>query len=186
VARDLGVSRLDSTTVRRPSDDPKSLVAVATVATTTSAAAQQPSGPQHPRPSPPQHPPRPSAAPTVLSVRLLRLQPGAPRTGHVTVRSHVLPEVRGRYCVQADSVQQVWHAHAIPTARRRTGQVVGRETVAGATAGVRAAGRGQGFVQTRQNPLGPHKVQPGILHRYGNRFSSYLLVQYCCAIVIYL
>jgi len=148
VARDLGVSRIDSTTVRRPSDNPKSLVADATVATTTSAAAQQPSVPQHLRP-PPQHPSRPSAAATVLSVRLLRLQPGAPGTGHVAVRSHVLPEVRGRYCLQADSVQQVWHAHAISTARRRTGKVVGRETVAGAIAGLRAAGRRQGFVQTR-------------------------------------
>jgi len=139
-----------------------------TTTTTTTAATQRPSGPSKPHPSP-QHPPRPSAA-TVLSVRLLRLQPGASRTGHVAVRSHVLPEVRGWHRLQTSSVPQVRYAHAISAARRRTSQVVGRKTVAGAVARLRAAGRGEGLVQTGQEPLGPHKVQPVILHRYENRF----------------
>jgi len=159
VARDLGFPRPDPTAVRRLPDNHKALVAARTVATTTTTAAtQQPTAP------PPQHPPRSSAA-TVVPVRLLRLQPGAEGTGHVAVRSHVLPEVRGWHRLQTVSVPQMRHTHAIPATRRRASQVVGRETVAGAVAGLRAAGRGQGLVQTGQDSLGPHKVQPGILHR---------------------
>lgn len=158
VARDLGFPRPDPTAVRQLPDNPKALVTATTVTTTTTAATQQPSAP------PPQHPPRSSAAKAV-PVRLLHMQPGAEGTGHVAVWSHVLPEVWGRHPLQTFGVPQVRHAHAIPATRRRASQVVGRETVAGAVAGLRAAGRWQGLVQTGQDSLGPHKVQPGILHR---------------------
>lgn len=100
-----------------------------------------------------------------MPVRLLHLRPGAPGTGHVAVRSHVLPKMRGWHRLQTISVPQVRHAHAIPATRRRASQVVGRETVAGTVAGLRAGGRGHGLVQAGQDSLGPHKVQSGLLHR---------------------
>jgi len=74
------------------------------------------------------------------------------------------------------SVPQVRYAHAIPATRRRTRQIVGRETVASAVAGLRAAGRGQGLVQTGQDPHGPHKVQPSVLYRYENIFLFIIII----------
>jgi len=73
--------------------------------------------------------------------------------------------MRGWHRLQTVSVPQVRSAHAIPATRRRASQVFGRKTLAGAAAGLRAGGRGQGLVQAGQDSLGPHKVQPGILHR---------------------
>jgi len=110
-----------------------------------------------------------AAVAVVLSVRLRHLRTGPPGPCHVAVRSHVLPEVhrRGRGRLrQAVRVPQVRPVDAVSAARQRAGQVAGRETVAGAVAGVRTAGRGQRLIQTGQAPLGPAQVQPGVLHGY--------------------
>lgn len=112
------------------------------------------------------------AAATATVVRLRRLPAGAPGSGHVVVRSHVLPEVLRfvRYSQQQQQQQQVADlprmrsAHAVSSARQRVGQVAGRETVAGPVARVRATGRGQNAVPAGQAPFGPAQVRPGVPH----------------------